>query len=84
MPTDNLSRHLMLLSAPQRSAAREKLARCGDRLSACPVGADADIAVVEVDGRVAVAGVEADLVAEAEAVGSGSRCRGVPRGCVSC
>ena len=33
------------------------------------VAADADIPVVEVDGRVAVAGDEADLVAEPEAVG---------------
>ncbi len=35
------------------------------------VGTDADIPVVEVDGRVAVAGDEADLVAEPEAVGGG-------------
>src|SRR5437868_15179148 len=33
------------------------------------VGADGDVPIVEVDGRVAVAGDEADLVAEAEAVG---------------
>jgi hypothetical protein len=33
------------------------------------VGADADISVVEVDGRVAMAGDEADLVADLEAVG---------------
>jgi hypothetical protein len=35
------------------------------------VGADADVPVVEVDGRVAMAGDEADLVAECEAVGGG-------------
>src|SRR5260370_16048303 len=35
------------------------------------VGADADIPVVEVDGRVAVAGDQPDLVAEREAVGGG-------------
>ncbi len=35
------------------------------------VGADADIPVVEVDGRVAVAGNQADLVAEPESVGGG-------------
>jgi hypothetical protein len=35
------------------------------------VGADADIPVVEVDGRVAMAGDEADLVADAQAVGGG-------------
>src|SRR6266446_5338427 len=35
------------------------------------VVADADIPVVEVDGRVAMAGDEADLVAEGEAVGGG-------------
>ena len=33
------------------------------------VGADGDVPVVEVDGRVAMAGDEADLVAELEAVG---------------
>jgi hypothetical protein len=33
--------------------------------------ADADIPVVEVDGRVAVAGDEADLVSETEPVGGG-------------
>jgi hypothetical protein len=33
------------------------------------VAADADVPVVEVDGRVAMAGDEADLVADAEAVG---------------
>src|SRR6266404_6935373 len=35
------------------------------------VVADADVPVVEVDGRVAMAGDEADLVAEGEAVGGG-------------
>src|SRR3984893_4191033 len=35
------------------------------------VGADADVPVVEVDGRVAVAGDQADLVAEPKAVGGG-------------
>src|SRR6266446_9022484 len=35
------------------------------------VGADADIPVVEVDGRVAMAGDQADLVAEPEPVGHG-------------
>src|SRR5882724_10945364 len=33
------------------------------------VGADADVPVVEVDGRVAVAGAQADLVAEPQPVG---------------
>src|SRR5712671_1244895 len=33
------------------------------------VGADADVSVVEVDGRVAMAGDEADLVADLEPVG---------------
>ena len=33
------------------------------------VAADADIPIVEVDGRVAMAGHEADLVAEPEAIG---------------
>src|SRR6266446_365982 len=35
------------------------------------VVADADVPVVEVDGRVAVAGDQADLVADHEAVGGG-------------
>src|ERR1700737_3817359 len=35
------------------------------------VAADADVPVVEVDGRVAMAGDQADLVAEPEAVGGG-------------
>jgi hypothetical protein len=35
------------------------------------VAADTDIPVVEVDGRVAVAGDQPDFVAEAEAVGGG-------------
>jgi len=41
------------------------------------VAADADIPVVEVDGRVAMAGDQADLVAEPEAVG-GARDREPP------
>src|SRR5262249_10060197 len=45
---------------------------CGDRPELLDaVGADADLPGVQVDGRVAVAGDEADLVAEREAVGGG-------------
>src|ERR1700730_1406961 len=47
-------------------------AACGDRPELLDaVGADADIPVVEVDGRVAMAGDQADLVAEREPGGGG-------------
>src|SRR5882724_2918439 len=69
MPTDNSSFQLISLLARQRSTAGQKLARRGDRLLACPVGVDADIPVVEVDGRVAMAWDQADLVADIEPIG---------------
>src|SRR3984893_389952 len=47
-------------------------AACGDRPELLDaVGADADIPVVEVDGRVAMAGDQTDLVPERETVGGG-------------
>jgi hypothetical protein len=39
------------------------------------VAADADVPVVEVDGRVAMAGDQADLVAEPEAFAAADRAR---------
>src|SRR5690242_5541120 len=56
-----------VIMAALRSIHRTSCSNRPELLDA--VGADGDVPVVEVHGRVAVAGDEADLVAEAEAVG---------------